>query len=985
MTEPTVFLHFDQALDGQLVPDLDGAQPLIATAHMVQTLFDRQQTIPSEEFIMQLEATLFPTVVIPSGVEGSPAAVVSPPRMLPRLARIQPERPHVFRRWVVVAAVVILLLGGAGAIIVGPFHPRSTPEPSAIPAASFATAAASPQPARQSWTVEPPPGLTGSDRPGIIANGRIFRTFAGTNQSPVQAVELKTGNVLWVELPRVSTDLLAAANDVFLVAGSYGFEYELIALDGRTGDERWSVKLAQAPKGLLVDKNSIFVLGSGDLLEAFDVHTQERLWHTDLSRFGNSTAGSTLGPNDFSDLTGDRMTAIDGTVGAIVSSGRLVAIDAADGSVQWASERSTESWTRIAVVDGKFVVIAWSNEQLMYDPEATPIPMTPADPTADRCTLTIETRAGSIPGAVPRFGETVDSFDPETGASPWGLILPEQYLVWPVDESHLITQVEAIQSAGIADSGERFPCSIAGSSGAVSETTPTELATFAYSAAEPGVLVGVSAAPSGIPFWISEIDAESAKSLPRLDLDLGQLGGIRWVQTASGMILVTGQDGTLIGLSDRPVDGASTEATPVPADESASSGWTVPGPEGDHAESEAAWPVVDNGRIFRSFYTVTAANHTQAVDMATGSVVWDRPLNVRGEVMASSGERLLIGGRVGALLKDFSLVALDQTSGNEIWRIELSGLPKSIVVDGDRAFVLSADNKLDAVDLQTGSSIYTTDIGGESKPVDPAMATGSQHGMVIDGETLVAVLADGSVTGVDLESGDGRWWNLREWTGAVRVDSVADALIVTDFGDTTFYLPEESRGASGIATLEAVATPAVATCLGRTPSGSSVATPASGNAPNFRTTITRIDPKTGAVRWTVSGPGTFSGVFASYSEIYTIVSTAENWPIDRSQIALCAIDPRTGEISDVNDLSGMIESTFLWITTGHPDWVTIAGLLDNGEMFSIPAIFDPAVIGLAITMDLNVHGGTRWVEIHGNAIYISRADGQLEKIPLPAQ
>jgi hypothetical protein len=239
MTEHDTALAFDRALNGERGISLNGSESLVITAHAIQTLFDRQHAIPSEEFVMQLEQTLFALPVIPSEVEGPPAAAVSRPQPSPRSARIKPKRTRASHRWAAIAAALVLLLGGAGAIVRGPLDFRSTPEPSAIPAVGLGTVEASPVAAEQLWTVDAPELTTGSDRPGIIANGVMFRTFFSGGGQPVQAVELQTGTVLWEDTPVVTQDVLAAAGDALLVAGSDGitgnWSHWMAAQEGSVG------------------------------------------------------------------------------------------------------------------------------------------------------------------------------------------------------------------------------------------------------------------------------------------------------------------------------------------------------------------------------------------------------------------------------------------------------------------------------------------------------------------------------------------------------------------------------------------------------------------------------------------------------------------------------------------------------------------------------------------------------------------------------
>lgn len=1009
MTEHDTALRFDQALDGQPGIELDGSESLLTIARILQSGFDRQRAIPSEEFIMQLETTLFPTVVIPSAppvipsatekppappvipsaAEGSPAAAVPRPQPTPRSAPTHPKRTRTPHRWVVaIAAALILLLGGAGSIIFGPLHPHPTPQPSAIPAVSFGTVEASPESAGGIWTVSPPQGVQGASGPAFIEDGLMYSILNGPSGPYAQVIDIATVRALWSSRLAVSADLTASVwRGLLLFTGTGGPNYELFAFDGRTGKERWSIPFAQRPVSLIVDGDRAFILGSGNLVVAIDLETQQELWQTDLSAFDPDWEPYG-GMNRYSYFNDGRLALSNGVLAVLISNGQLIALDAEDGSQEWTAGYADDGRATVYVSAGQFVITAEGKSIFDMDEDPylrPPSPVPSYDPKTQPCERTVEPLSATDSSALDDYQTSATALDPITGKPSWKVRTQAAVWIAATDDSHLVAIIRPGWDPAIGNEDFAIYCAIDGETGNVARISDVELATFTYGVSRTDEPWSMGVVPSGVPLGTGHLSPEVAKELPHFGFDPETFTGFRWVQKADGLILITEQNGTITGFPENAPAVVTLDATPALATPVADTSWIVPGPAGTHAESEATWPVVANGQIFRSFYTATADYHTQAVDMMTGAVLWDKPLDVRGEVMASSGDRLLVGGRENGMLKDFSLVALDQTSGNEIWRAVLPELPIAIAVDGDRGYVLGLNNQLDAVDLSAGMSIYTTDIGGNSKPVDSAIPIGSQHRMVIDGNVMVAVLADGSVAGVDAETGKGTWWNLRKGTGSVQVKSIADALIVIDFGDTSFYLPEESRNADGLATLVVVATPTVATCLDNLSAASPVATPAPRIAPNFRTTLTRIKPETGAVLWTVRDPGTFISVLTSDTDMIYLVSTAEEWPTDRSQTAICAIDLRTGRSSEIGSLSGMIDSTFLLTTPDYPDQVLVAGRLDSGEMTAFPSIFDPAVTGPKISIELGKGEGTYWIGIYDNAIYLSRMDGQLEKIPIPAR
>lgn len=90
---------------------------------------------------------------------------------------------------------------------------------------------------------------------------------------------------------------------------------------------------------------------------------------------------------------------------------------------------------------------------------------------------------------------------------------------------------------------------------------------------------------------------------------------------------------------------------------------------GDYAENLQATPIVENGVM----YLITARTQVFALDAATGSVRWHYrpPEPLPGSQVGFLGNRgLAIGdGKVFFGTRDNFVVALDQTTGRELWRV----------------------------------------------------------------------------------------------------------------------------------------------------------------------------------------------------------------------------------------------------------------------------------------------------------------------------
>lgn len=1025
MTDQIAALSLDFALDGERGIDLNGSESLLATARTVQTLFDHQHGIPSEEFVMQLERSLFapPVIpseaerpphfvipsevegpsaplVIPSAVEGSPAAPVSHPQPSPRPAPIQPNRARAVHRWAAIAAALILLIGGAGALVLGPFDFRPTPEPSAIPAIGFGTVEASPVAAAKAWTVVPPQGIEHSLGTPLIADGLIYSLYPGQRTSTyVEAVDANTGQLRWdADLTNSPSLSVAVYQDLLVVAGTNGADFALVAYDGRKGDERWSIALAQRPVSVIVDGDRAFVLGSGNLIQAFDLVSLKQLWQSDLSEFDPDwTAYGGLNSREY--FNGGRLGMSNGVLAVLTSNGRLVAVDDGDGSVQWANDRTNDGETSLSVVDDRFVVTAvahWAGT-IGHDPYSIPsTPVAGYNPKTQPCQRTIAPRTESTPDGLGDYGESIDSFDPKTGESAWGLRTHAAVWTFTANDSNLIAMIRPGWDPAIGNEDASIYCLIDGATGTFQETSGDEFAVVALTNPETGKPVGIGALEDGIPLWLTDIDPNVAAMLPALDLDMNGFSGFRWVQKTDGQILITAQDGTLIGLPENaPRWSPPVEATPtVPVDDVANEGWTAHGPDGiaDYAEVGVDHVIADE-RVFRAFVMKIGGPQVQAIDADSGDVLWEAETEVKdggnGIHMATGGDKLLVAGTS-------QLVALDVATGQEAWTAKISGSPVTMAVSGNRVLVLSDGDMLDAIDVETGQPIYSVDIQGEAQDFYPISyskdLTGYKYRLAVDDGTVYAALDYGSVVAVDIETGTAKWWSLRSTPGQVQVYAIDGAVVVDqgDLADISATIEADSQ-AHRTGTPRPVASPSplsgIATCAGIESSASPAATPLPATAlDGIVTTYRGLDSDSGAVRWSMALPAQSApGVAIDDGLLYEVFANAD-WPTDPSQVALCSIDPSTGQSFEVDQLSDLGASPFLMTVTSDGVQREIVGVeFGDGAMFGGPAMLDPSVTGPTVTIDLDASGGTRWLGIYDDAIYLSRLDGSLEKILIPAQ
>ncbi len=173
-------------------------------------------------------------------------------------------------------------------------------------------------------------------------------------------------------------------------------------------------------------------------------------------------------------------------------------------------------------------------------------------------------------------------------------------------------------------------------------------------------------------------------------------------------------------------------------------------------------PIVVGGRI----YVMDSRNTVFAVDQATGRQIWRKDLTstvtAKNRFFGREGADALSGGlssgdgKIYAATGYGNLVALDGVTGAEVWRVNAnSPIHTSPLAGGGRVFVTTNDSELFAVDARTGEVQWT-----QSAIAEPARMLSSPSPALV-GETLVAPFASGEV--IAMLSANGR----RLWSEAL--------------------------------------------------------------------------------------------------------------------------------------------------------------------------------------------------------------------------
>ena len=190
----------------------------------------------------------------------------------------------------------------------------------------------------------------------------------------------------------------------------------------------------------------------------------------------------------------------------------------------------------------------------------------------------------------------------------------------------------------------------------------------------------------------------------------------------------------------------------------------------DLRTGEPVWPAVQLDDVVRipvtadetAAYVGDIGGHVKAVDLSSGGVRWSEELgtSIAGAVTID-GDRAVVA-TVGERQTPGVVVALDRSTGEELWRtgedvIRGNLVSPPVVADG-RILVLEPASVL-ALDASDGRFLWRTDI------VNPLRPTAFSPQTILS--AMAPVSADGSVFVVDVT---GRVYGLDAETGALRWD-----------------------------------------------------------------------------------------------------------------------------------------------------------------------------------------------------------------------
>lgn len=145
--------------------------------------------------------------------------------------------------------------------------------------------------------------------------------YAATPNGSVAKIDMATGAVQWQS--SLSPDLSAGVGSDGITTAVAAIDGSVIALD-ESGQEKWRVRASSRVDIPPIVGDGVVIVRSSDYrIQAFDAETGDTLW--DVQRPGPALALK----------TNMRMLMVDGLVISGMPNGRLIAIGARDGAVQW--------------------------------------------------------------------------------------------------------------------------------------------------------------------------------------------------------------------------------------------------------------------------------------------------------------------------------------------------------------------------------------------------------------------------------------------------------------------------------------------------------------------------------------------------------------------------------------------------------------------------------------------------------------------------
>ena len=297
-----------------------------------------------------------------------------------------------------------------------------------------------------------------------------------------------------------------------------------------------------------------------------------------------------------------------------------------------------------------------------------------------------------------------------------------------------------------------------------------------------------------------------------------------------------------------------------------------------------ASPIVAAGRVF--IFDSQAEVH--AVSANDGAAIWSRSLVPEGRDGrgAFGGGLATDGSRLYATTAFGEVVALDLSTGNEVWRktfeAPIRGAP---TVDGGRVYFTTVSNDTHAISAEDGSPMWRNQGLGEQASISASPSPVVSSGYVVvphtTGELIAFRTDDGTQVWAETLT------SLQPTTSLANINDIAGRPVIAD-GQVYAIAHSGRMGAFLLATGEPVWAQEISGSQMPWVAGDYVFV-INGNA-----AMAAVGRSSGGVRWTANlpGGGVWSGPVLGGGRLIAVSSTG----------SLANISPQTGEVLSVTDL-----------------------------------------------------------------------------------
>lgn len=169
--------------------------------------------------------------------------------------------------------------------------------------------------------------------------------------------------------------------------------------------------------------------------------------------------------------------------------------------------------------------------------------------------------------------------------------------------------------------------------------------------------------------------------------------------------------------------------------------------------------------VANTIYTADSSGLIQAVDQASGKLLWSKKLKhaiVSGPSVAA--------GTIAVATDASTIALLKQVDGSELWQTKVSSevLAKPVIVD-NKVIAKTIDGNLYALSLANGEKIWLSEHGA------PSLILKASSSPVVLGNLILVGYSDGKMDAVDIHTGRLMWQrSIAYATGASDVERLVD-------------------------------------------------------------------------------------------------------------------------------------------------------------------------------------------------------------------